>query len=118
MLNIGRAQSLFEIQKPTTQKDSNGAPFSVWALYASVYAEIENAEVSAAESQGTGARREMLTSATLVCRCHPSQLFTPAMRAVETKTGDVYTINAVRYDVRRTTAYLDVVSGASAGGVA
>jgi head-tail adaptor len=117
MLTIGNAMTLFAIQLPTVGIDGNGAPFNTWTEYAQVYAEIENAEIQSGESQSTGVRRELTQSATLIFRCHPSQSFTPNMRAVNIQTGDVYAVAATRYDIRRTTAYMDIIAGSSQGGI-
>lgn len=117
MLSIGKAFSLFSIQAPTVGVDSNGAPFSSWLDYATIFAEIEGGETASTESTGTGNRRELRQTMTLIARCHPSQLFTPNMRAVDAETNDVYAIAATRYDNRRTTVYIDIEAGVSLGGI-
>jgi len=117
MLNIGRACGSFRIDQPQVLLDSLNAPYTTWTEYATVYCEVENAETRADESMSSGPRKELTKNMTLITRCHPSQSFSPSMRAVDATTGDIYAINAVRYDTRRTTAYIDCQGGISSGGV-
>jgi hypothetical protein len=117
MLNIGRACGSFRVDQATVLLDDMSAPYSTWSEYATVYGEVENSETRADESMASGPRRELTKSMTLIVRCHPSQTFSPAMRLVDLTTGDTYAISAVRYDTRRTTAYIDCIGGSSAGGV-
>lgn len=93
-----------------------GAPVQSWAEYATVYGEMENDQVDQTESTTTGPRREIARNTTFIARCHPSQMFSPAMRAI-TDDGQTLAINAVRYNAMHTIAYLDVTGGVSSGGV-
>ena len=117
MLNIGHSDNEFLIQSPVVMRDALGAPYSTWVDYVTVYAEIEGGEVSALETGSTGPRRELSQSMTLIFRCHPSQVFGPEQRAINTTTGVIYAVSAVRYDYRRTKAFMDITGGVSAGGV-
>lgn len=116
MLNIGRARWFLTIQEPISGVDSLGAPTVTWTDYATAYGEIENEQVDQSETTQAGPRRELSRTATFVIRCHPLQMFTPAMRVIG-PSNSIYEITAARYNERRDTAYLDVTGGISSGGI-
>jgi len=116
MLNIGLSRVFVTIEAPVSDVDDMGAPTTTWATYATAFGELEGDQVMQDDGLSTGPRREVTRSSTLIIRCHPSEMFSPAMRVV-TSDGQVMSISAVRYDSKHSRAYMDVQGGQSSGGV-
>jgi hypothetical protein len=117
MFESGRVNTQVEVQNPSDGTDAMGAPQFGWVSQVPqllLFAYPEN-EVTAVDSLSTGPREEAVRTMTLVTRNHPGISINTRQRLVNTQNGEIYRINAIRFDAKQTTCFIDVVTGESNG---
>lgn len=115
MFNAGMATTKLRIESQVDSIDSLGAPTQTWILIAEVFASVNDEEVSVEESLTTGPRRESAKRVTFSFRMIPKVQFGTRMRLTNPATSEVFSVNAIRYDRKRTVVFVDAIGGVSNG---
>lgn len=117
MFESGKANTLLEVQNASDGVDALGAPEFGWVSQVPallLFAYPEN-ETTAVDSLASGPREESVRTLTFVTRNHPGLVINTRQRLVDMATSELYRVNAIRYDAKKTMCYIDVVTGESSG---
>jgi head-tail adaptor len=116
MYQAGASRRLISFQDVTEAVDAMGGPTQTWTQKCQLHALVEGELFEVTDSLTTGPRKETTKNMTLVVRNAASLQLNTRMRAVDSRTGEIFAITAIRYDAKKTQCFVDVVGGASKGG--
>lgn len=115
MFIAGAATMLVDIQDVVNGVDALGAPTRSYVTYIQCYAQTDAHQFSVSTSDSVGPREESSKAITLIVRNHAQLDINVSQRIVDTETGEIYSINAIRYDSLGVVCYIDCIGGLANG---
>jgi hypothetical protein len=115
MFNAGAARMHVEFQDPVESVDALFAPVITWKPYARRHVQVENEQATVSDSFTTGPREESVKTMTLVVRHHPNFGYSTRQRVVNLHTGELFEVEAIRYNSTKSMCYVDVRGGQASG---
>lgn len=115
MFIAGLANMRIDIQDVINGVDALGAPTRAYNSYLQCYAQTDGQQYSVTDSESAGPREESAKTITLIVRNHAQLNINTSQRVVDLETGELFSIQAIRYDRLNTVCYLDCVGGVANG---